>query len=203
MLLTELPPGDEMLDQATMKPRGFQIYVKAFEVEIRRNMDGEPREVHYCLYGKVGERENITREAVERLRSSDKWLLIGPVYERWLSEAQVHQQGTPLARWAGAPDRLLKALQAMDVHTIEAFLDMPSEKRRAISVTDMEFHVENAQAFLVAGEDKAQLAHAIAAYKSEDAAKAERIKDLEAELSELKKALELVQAKPRRGKADD
>lgn len=68
--------------------------------------------------------DSNVKESLSYKDMAAKWTIIGPAYEAWKNGQEIPDEGTPLAAWSGVTADQARALQALDVRTVEDVRDM-------------------------------------------------------------------------------
>lgn len=187
----------ELIGQvADREKRALDIVILDFETKYLPDpRNGEKnRKVDYVRWAKRGQ---IGSETVQRIseimprngRTTVEWDYIGPIYERWLEDEKIAEDGIPLETWAGAPKHLVEALKPMHVRTVEDFADMNDSVGEKLMVPDWRKRRAAAQNYLK-GENNAALV-------AENNALKERLESQEADMKEMRQQMSELVAKQR------
>lgn len=154
-----------------------------FWIDYEVKADGTRKEVEWVRWIKKGtSNPATTEEKVIRLQRDPTnliWQVLEPYYKRWKENQSAPVDGTPLAAWPGATPQLVKALEGVNIRSVEDLTMMEDSAISRVSIPGLREKQKLARAFLEAQKSTAGVA-------SENAKLKETVESQAKELAELR-----------------
>lgn len=117
------------------------------------NADGSRRPIDYVRWVKKGQQNPSSIDcSIPRMPKfyADVWEVIKPYYDKWKEGQAAPVIGTPLAAWPGATPQLVKALEPVNIKSVEDFSAMEDSAVSRLAMPGLREKIVQAKAFLQA-----------------------------------------------------
>lgn len=173
------------------------VIARAFETRYEPvpGNPANPRAVDWAFIVKKGSNGSEYSDKVERLKKHNAavWSVIEPAYAAWKKGQEEPTSGTPLSVWPGVDRAMADRLRMFHLRTVEDVAEMTEGTLELVGMGARAMR-DRARTFVEAGKGRAVVAEAMAE-------KDKQIADMQAEIAELKAAVEQLAAdRPRRGR---
>jgi hypothetical protein len=165
------------------------IAVTEFNTKYEPQPDGSQKPVDWVSWVKKGtQNPAVMEEKVSRLLKFPQnplTIVIGPIYERWKKNQSAPVDGTPLAAWPGATPSLVKALEPLNIRSVEDLALMEDSAIMKVSIPGLREKQKQARSYLEAQKSTAGVAAENLKLKEQLEAQASEIAELRAAVEAL------------------
>ncbi len=162
------------------------IAITEFRTDYKTLASGEVEPYDIVAWVKKGQQNPaVMEEKVSRLLKFPQnplTQIIAPAYKRWKDNQSAPVDGTPLAAWPGATPSLVKALEPLNIRSVEDLALMEDSSLQKVSIPRLRDMQKQARAYLEAQKSTAGVA-------AENLKLKERVEAQASEIAELRAAV--------------
>lgn len=132
--------------------------------------DGSREPIDYVRWVKKGQQNPSAIDcSIPRMPKfyGIEWEVIKPFYEKWKAGQDAPIIGTPLAAWPGATPQLVKALEPVNIRSVDDFAVMEDSAITRIAIPGLRDKQRQARAFLEALKGTAAVSSEVAELRSQ------------------------------------
>lgn len=152
------------------------IVPEEFWTEYEPQADGSMKSVEWVRWIKKGMQTPATCvEKISRISKPNKsgqivpeWIVLKPYYDNWKAGQAAPVNGTPLEAWPGATPSLVKALNTVNIRSVEDFAEMEDASIQRISIPGLRGKQTQAKSYLEALKSTAGVSAEIVKLRDEN-----------------------------------
>lgn len=188
-----------MIGQGNTETDRNPNFIPTFELRAEQDKDATlkaghfvARDVEWCVMIKKGTGATTPEKIARLMKDQTRWPIIKPYYDAWKANMEAPVDGFPLADWPAITRGQVETLRQLHIRSVQDLAGANDAALMRIGMGGMALK-QKAQAWLASAEGPGKAAEEIAALKAESEADKQRIKGMEADIAELRGALERLQ----------
>lgn len=146
-------------------------------------------DVEWCVMVRKGSGAETPERVSRLMKDKELWPHVEPHYRAWKEKREAPTDGFPLEQWPGCTRAQVDTLRQLNIRSVEDVAGMNDAAMQRFGMGASTLR-QKARAWLDTAKQKGLVAEEVAGLRAENAAKDERIAQLEEDMAELRAALD-------------